>query len=136
MKFVSLLLLILAVACQQPTSISFAEQDMQFLENVAADQFYANALSVTGIVIWTSPPGHFGKITTSDGSVFTYNVNAGHTVDGYAPVVGDAVQFNTGFGASARLVRPFDIPNEDDDSDNDNDDDNGNDDVTPPRTTL
>lgn len=131
MKYGVLLLLISVVACQQPATTSFEESDILFKKNKNVPQMVTESVE-SGIVTWTNKPGHAGKITTSSGSVYTYNVNAGHTVDGYRPVVGNAVLFNTGTGASARFVRPFDLPNEeDDDSDGDEGEDEDEEDETP-----
>lgn len=130
MKYGLILLLISVVACQQPTTTSFEESDIQFKKKSNVTQLSDTAPSATGIVTWTNKPGHAGKITTSDGSVFTYNVNAGHTVDGFKPIVGTAVIFNTGTGASARFVRPFDTPDEEDEDDEEEEEDD-EDPVTP-----
>ncbi len=136
MRYGLILLLISVVACQQPASTSYEESDNQFSKNSGVTQLSESATSATGIVSWTNKSGHAGKITTSDGSVFTYNAKAGHTVDGFRPAVGDAVLFNTGNGASARFVRPIDIPEEDDGDGEGNDDDDDDNDVTPPPPPL
>jgi len=132
MKYTLLLLFISVVACQQPTMTGNDESDIRFSTSSSVGQLSESAPTATGVVTWTNRPGHAGKITTADGSVYTYNVNAGHTVNGFRPVVGNAVIFNTGTGASARFVRLADIPDDDDDSDDDADDDNGGDNPPPP----
>lgn len=123
MKYSLLLLLISVMACQQPTSTAFDESDIRFNTSSSVDLLSDSAPTATGIVTWTNRPGHAGKITTADGSVYTYNVNAGHTVNGYRPAVGDAVIFNTGTGASARFVRLDDSSDDDGDGDGDSDGD-------------
>jgi hypothetical protein len=128
MKPSLLLFLVFIVACQQPTSTSFNDADSRSALRFSVDAI-DDAASLTGIVTWTNGPGHAGKITAADGSVYTYNVRAGHTVDGYIPAVGATVSFSADNGASARLVRPADT---DDDDDDDGDDDGDNPPPPPP----
>jgi hypothetical protein len=123
MKYSLLLLLISVVACQQPTSTSFTDSESRSTLSYTLDST-EETTSLTGIVTWTNTPGHAGKITTADGSVYTYNVRAGHTVNGYVPLVGASVSFSADNGASARFVRPVDVNDDDDDDDGDGDGDN------------
>jgi hypothetical protein len=130
MKPSLLLLFVAIVACQQPTSsVSDASGDRYRIQ-ASIDGSDDAASGLTGIVTWTNKPGHAGKITTADGSVFVYNVNAGHTVDGFRPSVGDLVTFSADNGASARFVRLADT--NDDDDDGDGDGDGGGDNPPPP----
>lgn len=55
-----------------------------------------SATMAKGVVSWTNPPDNKGKIVrTDDGTSneYEYNVNAGDTVGGYIPRVGDIVTF-------------------------------------------
>lgn len=131
MKPSLLLLLIAVVACQQPTSSVVDANGDRYRVNASVDAFDESSSSLTGTVTWTNRPGHAGKITTADGSVYVYNVNAGHTVDGFRPVVGDVVIFNADNGSSARFVRLADL-DDDDDDDGDGDGDGGGDNPPPP----
>lgn len=119
MKYSLLVLLVSVVACQQPTSTSFNAPEDRLKPSFSIQSTPEIAPSASGIVTWTNRPGHAGKITTADGSVFTYNVRAGHTVNGYVPAVGDAVLFSTNTGSSARKVRPVDVAEDPDDDDGD-----------------
>jgi hypothetical protein len=58
----------------------------------------------TGIVSWINPPENKGKITrTDDGSnaEFEYAINAGSTIGGYIPKMGDLVIFIPNSGKTA-----------------------------------
>lgn len=139
MKYSLLLLLITVVACQQPTSTAVDDLDLRLSRSSALATTNSAMTDVSGIVTWTNKPGHAGKITTASGSVYTYNVNAGHTVNGYRPVVGDAVLFNTGTGLSARFVRLDDSSDDDGDGgggDGDGDGDGGGDEEEPDPVCL
>lgn len=62
----------------------------------------------TGTVVWVNGPGMKGKIERTDdgsGTVYEYNAQAGHTIDGYRPQEGDKVEFVVGPGRVAREVR-------------------------------
>jgi hypothetical protein len=58
----------------------------------------------TGIVSWINPPENKGKITRSDdgsNEEYEYAVNAGSTLGGFIPKMGDIVIFLPGSGKSA-----------------------------------
>lgn len=129
-KSLLLLSLVAFAACQQPASPLTEADGSRSRILTSFEGSSESATSLTGTVTWTNRPGHAGKITTADGSVFVYNVNAGHTVDGYRPLVGDVVMFNADNGASARFVRLADT--NDDDDDGDGDGDGGGDNPPPP----
>lgn len=134
MKYSLLLLLVMVAACSQPTTAPFESSDIRFNESASFTAYGTLSGSLNGIVTWTNKNGNAGKITTADGTVFTYNVRAGHTLNGFVPRLGEAVTFNTGTGASARAVRPYEAPDdEDDDSGDDGEDgDDEDDDDNPP----
>lgn len=122
MKYSILLLIILVAGCQQPTTTSYLDTDVSAKRG--ASSVIAEA---SGVVTWTNKPGHAGKITGANGLVYQYNVNAGHTVDGFRPKVGDAVLFQAGPGAVARFIRLGQPDVDDDNGDGDGTGDDGGD---------
>lgn len=57
-----------------------------------------------GIVTGTNPPENKGTIKSATNETYHYNVDAGHTVDGYRPKAGDEVEFTPGPGRVAYRI--------------------------------